>query len=265
MREWVCPPSGGLTPEACDNGGMDNQPCVSTVVEYPLVCEDNFGTVETVCRSDGHSFVFELRGRTFRGRAFGCLWVDDSDMADLPPGSFPVRRYGPTSNSCDLAAKFTITLPLGIVGAKQPAGHLVLGFDYRDDDVVDGRLTIDGAVFTQTSCGWVEGNLIGLQLQLPPGMFLACCLSCRWSHFNPSGADDIGSLGCFVDWPDAATISNKPTVFRAWREAQEHDQFQYVQETWRCPRFRLIQPGELAYKDWDWFVHRKDGRVPPTS
>jgi hypothetical protein len=62
-----------------------------------------------------------------------------------------------------------------------------------------------------------------------------------------------------VDWPGAATVSDKQDVSQAW---QDGGQFQYVQETWRCPRFRLIQLDEWAYKDWDYFVYQKDGRVP---
>ena len=212
------------------------------MVEYPLVYEDSVGMVETVCRSDGHSFAFELRGRTFRGQAFDCLWVDGSEMIELPPDLFPVQSFGSNNESGGLVAKFTITVPLGVIGAGEQEGRLVVGFDYRDGDVVDGALTVDGVTYTQRTHGWVEANLIGLQRQLPQGLFLACCLSCRWSQFNPLGADDIGSLGCFVDWPDADTVASKPEVFRAWREAQDHGQFQYVQETWRCPRFRLIQP-----------------------
>lgn len=227
---------------------------MGSVMEYPLVYEDEFGTVETACISDGHGFVFELRGWTFRGQAFDCLWVDGAEMADLPPDLFPVDNHG------DLVGRFTITLPLGVLGAADSAGQMVLSFDYREGAVVEGTLTVDGAKYAQVSGGWgAEGNLIGLQHQLPSGVFLACCLSCRWAHFNPYGADDIGSLGCFVDWPGAATVSDKQDVSQAW---QDEGQFQYVQETWRCPRFRLIQLDEWAYKDWDYFVYQKDGRVP---
>jgi len=259
---------GGMVRRVDELTHMDSEPSLGSVMDYPLVYEDEFGTVETTCRSDGHGFVFRLRGRTFRGRSFDCLWVDGSEMTDLPRDLFPVKSYGPENEFGDLIAKFTIKLPLDVLGAAEPAGQLVLSFDCRDGDMVEGILTVDGAVYTQTSCGWVEGNLIGLQRQLPAGVFLACCLSCRCSQFNPAGAQDIGSLGCFVDWPDMAAVSNKAEaskgdVFRAWHEAQDQGKLQLVQETWLCPRFRLIQPGEPAYKDWDFFVYGKDGRVPP--
>ncbi|MCL1838451.1 MAG: DUF6304 family protein [Propionibacteriaceae bacterium] len=235
-------------------------------MEYPLVYTDEFGTVKTSCHSDGHGFMFQLRGRTFRGQSFDCLYVDGCEMADLPPQEFSVKKIWSEHNNCydgDLEGKFTITLPLRILGATEPAGKLMLSFDHRNNYVVDGILTLDGVTYTQTSqagYGYVEDVLIGLECQLPAGVLLACCLTCRWSHFHPLGYGCIGYLGCLVDWPSAATISSDTDVEWAWHYAQEQNQFQYAQETWQCPRFQLVQPGEFGYLDYAY--HRFDPKHP---
>ncbi|MCL2422549.1 MAG: DUF6304 family protein [Micrococcales bacterium] len=210
----------------------------TNLVECPLVYEDELGSVETTCRSDGHCLVFDLRGRTFRGRSFNLLDVDGSQMEDLPRDRFPVDERG------DLVARFTMTLPVAVVGSDDPTAGLVLVFAYRDANAIDGTLTVDGVQY-RADAGWVEDVLIQIQRQLPAGVFIACCLSCRWSHYDPLGNNSFGDLACVVDLPDAATASAKGDVFRLWRGPLE-----YTQETWHCPRFRLLQPGEWAYKDW---------------
>ncbi|MCL2850424.1 MAG: hypothetical protein FWE61_10330 [Micrococcales bacterium] len=73
--------------------------------------EDEFGLVETTCQTDGHCLVFELHGRTFRGRSFNLLEVDGAEMVDLPPDQLPVNKSG------DLVAKFTMT-PVTVVGVR---------------------------------------------------------------------------------------------------------------------------------------------------
>ncbi|MCL2471802.1 MAG: hypothetical protein FWF25_08720 [Propionibacteriaceae bacterium] len=65
---------------------MDSEPSCESVAEYPLMYEDEFGVVETVFHSDGHSFMFQLRDWTFSGQAFDCLWVDGSELTVIPAG-----------------------------------------------------------------------------------------------------------------------------------------------------------------------------------
>ncbi|MCL2090780.1 MAG: DUF6304 family protein [Micrococcales bacterium] len=229
---------------------------------FPLTYEDCYGVVETTCWTDGHGLVFSLRGRTFRGCSFSLLDPDGTTMAELPDDLFPVGTYG-VSGDGDLLAKFTLTVPLAVTGAGQSAGNLTLTFDLRDlretkdYDYVDGCLELDGATYRSTR-GYVENLLIDVQEQLPDDVFLVCCLSCRWSHYTPCGNDDFGCLRCLRDWDDASTVSSKGDLFRAWSS----DAWVQVQETWCCPRFSLLQPGQWAYKDWGQ-VYQKAGRVPP--
>jgi hypothetical protein len=231
-------------------------------VVYPLRYEDRFGLVDTVCRSNGRELIFELRGRAFRGENFNLLDVDGpDDMASLPDDQFPVDRYG------DLLACFTIELPLPVLGAVEPAAQLGLSFDYRDGDdcLIDATLRLDGALWRTTARrarGFVELCLIDLQRQLPDGVFLACCLSCRWSNYYPGGNPEFGAIGCFVAWPGAADIAGKGDTIHAWHDARRQQQVHLMQETWSCPLFRLLQPGEWSYKDWDWDVYQIGERRP---
>jgi len=226
-------------------------------VDYPLRYEDQYGVVDTVCHSNGRELALTLRGRTFRGGGFSVLDVDGSDIADLPKDQFPVDQYG------GLKGCFTLTLPVPVIGSTNSSAVVVISFDYRDGaNLINSTLTADGISYQAVHKDDAESCLISLQRQLPEGMFLACCLSCRWSHYWPGGNGDFGNLGCFVAWPGAAGIASKIDTFHAWDDARRHDQVVQMQETWSCPLFRLIQPGEWAYKDWDWAVQapsRPDG------
>jgi len=232
------------------NECMPTVPEPDEYVDYPLTFEDQCGVVDTICRSDGRELVFSLRGCTFRGQCFDFLDVDGSDLAGLSANQFSFDQYG------DVQGCFTITVPVGIVGGTESSAVVVMSFDYRNGgNLVGGMLTVDGAAYQVAGKDDAESCLIGLQRQLPPGVFLRCCLSCRWSHYTPGGNGDFGDLGCFVDWPGAADIASKIDTFHAWDDARRHDQVVRMQETWSCPRFRLLNLGEWAYKDWDWGVY----------
>jgi len=131
---------------------MPDQTPPGTAAAFPLTYSDAFGTAEVSCQVDGHGLAFELREHTFRGRAFNVLETDGMAMVDLPADQYPVDKWG------DLVAKFTLTLPIAILGSREPTGQLRLEFDRRKGRIRGAKPAGPRRSLTSRRPGGVPGS-----------------------------------------------------------------------------------------------------------
>jgi hypothetical protein len=70
--------------------------------------------------------------------------------------------------------------------------------DIRDYDQLRILLEYGGRQYTGPgTSGWFEDELLGIQAQLPEGVFIKACINCLYSDYSPYGHGLFGYLMCF--------------------------------------------------------------------
>lgn len=223
--------------------------------DYPLRCPltftDAFGREETVCFSNGQEFVLTLRGANFKGPSFNNL---EPDAPQSVQGNFQLDAYlCPTQCLYEVGVPLRVRVPHGVEQAL-----LFTAFDYNNagggsGSALWGTLTLSTLKIHSTQkVDVMEYLLMDLQLQLPEDFLIHCCLSCRNSHYSPFGANDIGDLFCFRDYPDQLnTIARKSELLDLWEIAHNEQRLYRMQETYWCRKFTQMTGNEWNYKDWN--------------
>ncbi|MEK6233567.1 MAG: DUF6304 family protein, partial [Planctomycetales bacterium] len=87
--------------------------------------------------------------------------------------------------------------------------------------------------------GWFEDDLLEIQRQLPPPMYMRACITCAYSDYHPVGHGMFGGMACFRDNKSGySTVRSKADIFQVWDTRTE-----FVQETHCCSEFERRTPG----------------------
>jgi hypothetical protein len=87
--------------------------------------------------------------------------------------------------------------------------------------------------------GWFEDELLGIQAQLPDGVFMRACINCLYSDYSPYGHGLFGCMMCFRNLK--AEYLKVTTKDEFWSVHDRCDR--QVQETYLCPEFERRVPG----------------------
>ena len=208
---------------------------------YAATYVDARGSEHTVITNDGETLRVRLRGVEFAGPDFDGLG---------PVGGTPAEHLRPfTLQHGDLCAcRIEWQMPVPIGGRVEThavlRAHLVLG-NPTPNGAIDRQelrlvLEFDGRSFaSRGTSGWFEDELLGIQAQLPEGVFIKACINCLYSDYSPCGHGLFGGMMCFRNLK--AEYVKVTTKKEFWSVHGRQDRF--VQETYLCPDFARRIPG----------------------
>lgn len=208
---------------------------------YPATYSDAHGTEATTIGNDGEVLTLSVRGVEFAGRDFDSL---------EPNGAGPEQLQRFTLNqgclcSCRIACR--VPVPVHDRGKLLDGSlfvELVLGDPAARGGLDREHLRIvleyDGNQFAGSgTSGWFEDELLGIQAQLPEGVFIKTCINCLYSDYSPYGHGLFGCMMCFRNLK--AEYLKVTTKQEFWAVHGRQDRF--VQETHLCPEFERRVPG----------------------
>ena len=101
-------------------------------------------------------------------------------------------------------------------------------------------LQVDGQTFSSPgTSGRFEDELLGIQVQLPEGVFIKACINCLYSDYSPYGHGLFGGMMCFRNLK--AEYLKVTIKDEFWSVHGRQDRL--VQETYLCPEFERRRPG----------------------
>jgi hypothetical protein len=216
------------------------------MVSYPAKYTDAHGQEETIIFNDGETLRMTIRGLEFAGTDFDSL----EPAGDAPQGhmaQFSLHR----NELCSCRIECEIPVPLNdhgnlkeglltvelILGDPAPNGSL-------DREELHITLSCNHGQFAGSgTSAWFEDELLGIQSQLPEGVFMQACINCLYSDYSPYGHGAFGCMMCF---------RNLKSEYLAVKSKQDfwsvHDRYdRLVQETYLCPEFDRRIPG-IGYR-----------------
>ncbi len=214
---------------------------------YSVRYKDKLGEEGTTILNDGESLTMIVRGVRFKGNDFdGFEPQDVHDPVHLSSFTF---LHGSLC-FCVIVADIPIPVvtPTEIVDSLLTF-ELKLGEPLPTGQMNQERLKLCLKVNEQTysserKTGWFEDEMLNLQSQLPPGMFMKACINCAFSDYSPYGHGLFGNMICFR--------ANK-MGYLALPSGKDFDKGAYfgvmdtvsemVQETYLCPEFKRRAPG----------------------
>jgi hypothetical protein len=208
---------------------------------YPALYTDARGAEETTIANDGEMLRLKVRGVELVGRDFDAL----GPVEGTPPSLLervPLDRGGLCS--CRLEWRMSIAMQdNGQTTAGMLSVELVLG-DPRSSGGLDHeelRLVLEygGRRFTAPGSGCFEGDLLGIQSQLPAGVYMKACINCLYSDYSPLGSGMFGGMMCFRNLKAEYLRVTSKREF--WSVHGRQDRM--VQETYLCPEFERRVPG----------------------
>lgn len=224
---------------------------------YPATYSDKFGEETIEIFSDGSILRFQLRGIDFEGRNFSSL--KPSVDAEAGNAQFEWKHdqfLGNYSLAIHFPVKLSETFSKGTLSII--AKYEIHPADYNEFSIHDIWLKVNGrAIASQSFTADFEGLIIAVQKKMPVGMKLECCLSCRWSHYPPSGTEEFGDLLCFRNCKkEAVWVEDKSALLDLIQNGFEKGLLVMTQETWHCDDFTEIKTGNWCYKDWEYSILR---------
>jgi hypothetical protein len=207
------------------------------VDHYPTLYTDARGAEETTIANDGELLRLKVRGVELVGRGFVSL----SPVADTPPA---LLEHVPLDRgdlcSCRLEWRMSIALhDNGQPTAGMLSVELVLGDPLSNREELRLVLEYGGRRFTAPGTGHFEDDLLGIQSQLPAGVYMKACINCLYSDYSPYGSGMFGDMMCFRNLKaEYLRVTSKQEYLRACGP-----QVCRVQETYLCPEFERRVPG----------------------
>ncbi len=209
---------------------------------YPVKYTDASGSEVTTITNDGETLRMVVRGLEFSGDDFDSFEPPD-DATGEQLQTFELRNGW----LCSLQLEFEIPIPV-CSSAQSSSGSLAVVLrlgkaapsGVRDHDELSIALRYDGQeIVGPGTSGWFEDELIGIQKQLPAGVFMQACINCLYSDYSPFGHGMFGGMMCFRNLKDEyLQVTSKAEFFTV------HDRHAgHVQETYLCPEFKLRIPG----------------------
>lgn len=210
---------------------------------YPTLYTDTMGTEHCFFESDGKQLYINIRGCMLEGRSFDDLSLQNTD-AIVQPG---ITLHDGTLTNCRLQ----VTMPLLVSQHDATeAATLQIQMQLQQEketmviacsiDVKDKTYQLPHQPFLS-----FEYLLPALQKQLPQGLYIKSCLFCAYSNYSISGSEGFGTLICFKAIKEKIVAVNNKEYYSAI--PSEYGLF--VQETYCCPEFHKIMPGQWQYKD----------------
>jgi hypothetical protein len=211
------------------------------VDRYPATYSDAHGSEATTISNDSEKLRLSLRGVEFVGRDF-----DSLEPVGAEPG--PLRQFT-LNQGCLCSCRIVCRIPVPVHDrGKMLDGtllvELVLGEPAPNGALDREQLRIvleyGGQRFAGTgTSGWFEDELLGIQAQLPEGVFFKACINCLYSDYSPYGHGLFGSMMCFRNLKvEYLRVTTKQEF---WSVHGRQDRF--VQETYLCPDFERRIPG----------------------
>jgi hypothetical protein len=208
---------------------------------YPATYVDARGFETTTIENDGETLRLTLRGVEFAGRDFDSLepvgtaldpaWGFTLSQGDLCSCRIECRIPVPVQDHGTL--RDGVLLVELVLGDPTPNG----GIDREELRIV---LEYDGRRFIGPgTSGWFEDELLGIQAQLPEGIFIKACINCLYSDYSPYGHGLFGGMMCFRNLKTEYLRVTTKKEF--WSVHGRQDRF--VQETDLCPEFERRIPG----------------------
>lgn len=211
------------------------------MAQYPMTYFDAHGFETATINNDGTTLGVSLRGVEFVGHDFDSLEPKDCAPEQL--------RGFTLSQGCLCACRIDCRIPVPV----QDRGHLrdgallvelVLGDPASNGGLDNEQLRIvleyDEQRFASPgTSGWFEDELLGIQTQLPAGVFIKACINCLYSDYSPYGHGLFGGMMCFRNLK--AEYLKVTTKQEFWSVHGRQDRF--VQETYLCPEFERRIPG----------------------
>lgn len=192
--------------------------------------------------NDGKSLTMVVRGVRFHGSDFDSFEPEDEpNPAQLSSFTF----FHGSLCFCVIGADVPVPVmtPSGIVdglltfelelGEPLPTGQM-------DRERLKVCLAFNGQNYSsEGKTGWFEGEMLDLQVKLPPGTFMKACINCAFSDYSPYGHGLFGLLACFRgNKAGYRAVTCKDDLFDVWDTMTE-----FVQETYLCPEFERRAPG----------------------
>lgn len=176
---------------------------------------------------------FEI-ATTIRGVPVGGFDFDALEPVDPEQGSSGLVTLDEWRNvtACVLAG----TLPTTVERDGRCESTTVdFELDLRTAETLVVRCTVDGRTFESTD-GWFEDALAKLGRTLPPGVALACCVTCSFSDYSPAGHGLTG-MSCHRG------AKEQYLQVRAKRDYWSVPITEAVMETHRCSEWAPRTPG----------------------
>jgi hypothetical protein len=211
------------------------------VDRYPATYTDAHGSETAAIDNNGEMLRLSFRGIEFVGNDFDSLEPNRAEPEQL-------RRFT-LNQGCLCSCRIECRIPVPVHDRGRLLGgvllvELVLGDPAPNGGLDREQLRIvleyDGQRFASPgTSGWFEGELLGVQAQLPEGVFIKACINCLYSDYSPSGH---GVFGCMMCFRNLKTEYLKVTTKKEfWSVHGRQDRF--VQETYLCPEFERRIPG----------------------
>lgn len=212
------------------------------IERYPARYQDARGIEPTTIANDGETLRLVVRGVEWTGRDF--------DGLEAAPGASPAQlaRFTLAAGSlCQCELAFDLPLVVVDTGGDTPATlsvELRLGRPRPDGGLDDEevRLTlasVHGRFVGAGTSGWFEDELLDIQRQLPPGVYLRACITCLYSDYSPAGHGLFGWMMCFRNLKAEYLKVRSKVEFWSVHDRAER----LVQETYHCPEFERRRPG----------------------
>ena len=208
---------------------------------YRSTYSDAQGSETTTIDNNGETLGLSLRGLEFVGRDFDSL-------EPKPAAPEQLRRFT-LNQGCLCSCHIECRIPVqvhdhGRLMDGALSVELVLGDPAPNGGLDREQLRIvleyEGQRFAGSgTSGWFEDELLGIQAQLPQGVFIKACINCLYSDYSPYGHGLFGYMMCFRNLK--AEYLKVTTKQEFWSVHGRQDRF--VQETYLCPEFERRIPG----------------------
>ena len=212
----------------------------------PTTYKDQYGTVKTDLKTDGHKLYLTLRDIAFEGVDFESLeGKRDSSKFDY------CLEYDDLTN-------FTmeVVFPLTIVHHQVEIVHKLectIVVKHKELTKIDAKLVGSFGLLTLRNQEEFEYVLINLQKKLPKNHSIKSCLSCRYADYHPVGNGIFGGLHCFVNLKEEVLrVTDKFEFMDLWTDEHVANETIFnVQETFLCGKHEFVQEADWVYKGWD--------------
>lgn len=218
--------------------------------KYKAIYRDKHGTEISEFQSNGSELKIELRGIEFSGNCFEEL------EGKIDENKFDYVEYEGVKDRGDLTdCKFNLEIPLSVVrGEKEINKILQTEVQLGESENYGITIKIESEkefISTSRSFGYFEDAIIDIQNQLPNEERLKCCLSCKFSHYNPYGNGMFGYLFCFKKIKEKTNqVEDKDSLFDLWKTADKENKIFCVQEVHVCEEHEFITNKDWNYSNW---------------
>ena len=165
----------------------------------PRPYSDVHGSESGTIDNDGETLSLSLSGVEFAGSDFDSL---------EPKGAAPEQLQRFTLHQdclCSCRIGCRIPVPVHDNGRLLPvvlSVEMVLGDPAPNGGLDREQLRIvlehgGQRVAGPGTSGWFEDELLGIQAQLPEGVFIKACINCLYSDYSPYGHGLFGGMMCF--------------------------------------------------------------------